>query len=64
MPYQAKRQQRLSAANKNTIKNTVLSVALDSDIKTNLTNVQSLITEAPGNKGGAELIVRYYNEQF
>lgn len=53
-----------SAANKNTIKNTVLSVALDSDIKTNLTKVQSLITEAPGNKGGAELIVRYYNEQF
>lgn len=53
-----------SAANKNTIKNTVFSVALDSDIKTNLTKVQSLITEAPGNKGGAELIVRYYNEQF
>lgn len=53
-----------SAANKNTIKSAVLSVALDSDIKTNLTKLQSLITEAPGNKGGAELVVRYYNEQF
>ena len=52
-----------SMANKNTIKSTVFSVASDSDIKTNLTRVQRLITEAPGNKGGAELVVRYYNEQ-
>jgi UDP:flavonoid glycosyltransferase YjiC (YdhE family) len=52
-----------SAANKNTIKSTVFSVASDSDIKTNLTKVQRLITKAPGNKGGAELVVRYYNEQ-
>jgi len=52
-----------STANKNTIKSTVFSVASDSDIKTNLTRVQRLVTEAPGNKGGAELVVRYYNEQ-
>lgn len=52
-----------SVANKNTIKSTVFSVVSDSDIKTNLTRVQRLITEAPGNKGGAELVVRYYNEQ-
>jgi len=53
-----------STANKNTIKNTVLSVASDSDIKTNLAKVQRLITEAPGNKGGAELVIRYYNEHI
>ena len=52
-----------STANKNTIKSTVFAVASDSDIKTNLTKVQRLITKAPGNKGGAELVVRYYNEQ-
>ena len=52
-----------SAANKNTIKSTVFSVASDSDIKTNLTRVQRLVAEARGNKGGAELVVRYYNEQ-
>ena len=52
-----------STANKNTIKSTVFAVVSDSDIKTNLTKVQRLITKAPGNKGGAELVVRYYNEQ-
>lgn len=52
-----------STANKKTIKNAVFSVASDSDIKTNLAKVQRLIMEAPGNKGGAELIIRYYNEQ-
>ena len=53
-----------SMANKNTIKNIVFSVASDSDIKTNLTRVQRLIAEAPGNKGGAEIVVQYYNEQL
>lgn len=52
-----------STANRNTIKSTVFSVALDSDIKTNLARVQRLITEAPGNKGGAEFVVQYYSEQ-
>lgn len=50
-------------ANKNTIKSTVFSVAFDSDIKINLTRVQRLITEAPGNKGGAEFVVQYYSER-
>ena len=53
-----------SMANKDTIKSIVFSVALDSDIKTNLTRVQRLIAEAPGNKGGAEIVVQYYNEQL
>ena len=48
----------------NTLKSTVLSVLSDSDIKTNLTKVQRLIAKAPGNKGGAEMVVRYYNEQI
>ncbi len=52
-----------STININTLKETVLSVASDNDIKTNLTKVQNLIKEAPGNKGGAEMIIRYYTEQ-
>lgn len=48
--------------NMDIIKSTVLSVASDSDIKNNLTRVQRLIEKAPGNKGGAELIIQHYSE--
>jgi len=33
------------------------------DCKSNLKNVKQLIDNAPGNKGGAEMIIAYYNEQ-
>ena len=46
--------------NKNTLKEYVLSVLLDADIKGNITKVQKLIQQAPGNKGGAEIIIDYY----
>ena len=49
-----------SKVNANTLKRTVLSVASDSSIKINLVKVQNLIDLAPGNKGGAEEIIRYF----
>ena len=50
------------AANKTLLKKTVLEVLSDSNIKDNLIKVQKLIQEAPGNKGGAEMIIDYYKQ--
>lgn len=52
-----------STVNTDTLKNTVLSVMSDGEIMKNLVKVQTLIMTALGNKGGAETIIRYYNEQ-
>lgn len=49
-----------SAINKNSIKDSVLSVLSDANIKNNITNFQELISHAPGNAGGAEMIINYY----
>ena len=49
-----------SKADKITIKNFALSVAADSDIKRNMEKVQGFIKEAPGNAGGAEMIINYF----
>ena len=51
-----------SMTNKDTLKNTVLSVLIDDTIKNCMVRVQKLINEAPGNKGGAEIIINYYKE--
>lgn len=53
-----------SLVNKDTLKNTVLTVIGDSDIKSNLDKVQKLINESPGNKGGAEIIINYYENRI
>ncbi len=45
-----------SSIDKDKLKDTVLSVIEDGEIKTNLDKVQKMIKEAPGNKGGAEMI--------
>ena len=45
-----------------TLRETVLSVLTDERIKANLDNVQNWIANAPGNKGGAELVRDYYQE--
>lgn len=50
-----------SAVNKTTLKSSVLSLLSDDDVKHNLTLVQKAISKAPGNKGGAEMIIDYYN---
>ena len=52
-----------SIANANSIKNAIFSVASDDNMKANLAKMQRLITEAPGNQGGAEVIIQYHNEQ-
>lgn len=49
-----------SFANNNTIKEAVCSVMCDASIKDNIVAVQKLIKAAPGNKGGAEMIINYY----
>ena len=47
--------------NKDSLKSTVLSVLTDAAIKNNISKVQQLINDAPGNKGGAEMIVTFKN---
>lgn len=49
-----------SDVNKDTLKEHVLSILLDTDIKDNIAKVQELIRQAPGNQGGAEVIIDYY----
>ncbi len=46
--------------NKDSLKDVVFSVLKDSQLKSNIAKVQELINQAPGNKGGAELIMAYY----
>lgn len=49
-------------ANKMNIKESVLSVLSDSDMKSNIAQVQGFIQKAPGNAGGAELLIQYYEK--
>ncbi len=53
-----------SDVNKDTLKKSVLSVLSDSDMKKNIATVQELIKKAPGNKGGAETIINYYESRI
>ncbi len=46
--------------NKDSLKDAVFSVLKDSQLKRNMAKVQELINQAPGNKGGAERIMAYY----
>ena len=50
----------LSDANTNSIKDSVFSVLSDDNIKKNIAKNQMLINQAPGNAGGAEIIINYY----
>lgn len=47
--------------NQKVLKHSVFSVMMDEDIKDNIKQVRQLIEEAPGNKGGAKMIVEYFN---
>lgn len=49
-----------TSANKNNLKDSVLSVLSDTNIKSNIIKIQKLINHAPGNAGGAEMIINYY----
>lgn len=49
-----------SDVNKDVLNTTVFSVLTDNEIKSKMENVQRLIKEAPGDKGGAEMIIKYH----
>ena len=51
-----------SEADKISIKTAVFSIIADNEVTDNIKRVQGLIESAPGNNGGAEMIVKYYNE--
>jgi MGT family glycosyltransferase len=51
-----------SDANVDSIKEYVLSVLMDANMKDNISKVRELIKQAPGNKGGAEAIMEYYEK--
>lgn len=53
-----------SDANQKNIKEIVLSVLWDTDIKDNIAKIQKMIRQAPGNQGGAEAIIDYYTKAF
>lgn len=48
--------------NRAALREMVLSVLSDDDIKNNLQKVKNLIDNAPGNEGGAEMIIDFYKE--
>ncbi|NLV74641.1 MAG: hypothetical protein GXY52_08160 [Chloroflexi bacterium] len=50
-----------SSVNQDTLRESVLSVLVDNGIKDNIVKVQKLIKQAPGNIGGAEMIIDYHN---
>ena len=45
-----------------TLKSAVLSVLTDEKIHNNMKQIQQSIQNAPGNQGGAEMIIKYYGE--
>jgi MGT family glycosyltransferase len=51
-----------SAVNKDTLKECVMSVLSDTGIQGNIAKIQKLIEKAPGNGGGAEIIMNYFKE--
>jgi len=49
-----------SELRKGSLKQIIFSVLGDNEIKENLTEVQKLIEKAPGNRGGAKILMDYY----
>ena len=51
------------AVTRHSLKEAVLSVFSNQDIQNNLVTVKKLINNAPGNRGGAEIIIDYYTKK-
>ncbi len=51
-----------STINKKVLKDTVFEILSDSEIPNNIDKIQQWIQAAPGNIGGAEIIMNYYRE--
>lgn len=52
-----------SQANRETLKEIVMSVLSDVDMKDSLAKVREIIGQAPGNSGGAQMIIDYYESR-
>jgi len=52
-----------SKLNAAALKDAVFSVIRDKEIRKNLTRVQERIKQAPGNQGGAKMIMEYYEKK-
>lgn len=50
--------------NRDALKNIVLSVLSDKNVMDNISNMQRLVNQAPGIRGGASMIVDYYNNNI
>ena len=69
-PVNAKCMEKLGVAkvleytnvNKDTLRNQVMTILSDEEIACNMDKVQDMIKAAPGNKGGAEMLIEYYKE--
>lgn len=53
-----------SSIDSSLLRNTVFSILSDVDIRENMMKIQKQINDAPGNKGGAEIIINHYNESI
>lgn len=56
------KQLNYSDIKKDTLKECVLTVLSDTEMKGNIAKVQDLIRQAPGNVGGAAMIIEYYEK--
>ena len=56
------KQLEYSAVNKDNLKKCVLSVLSNNGMKDNIEEVRKLINQAPGNQGGAKMILDYYKQ--
>lgn len=52
-----------SSVNRNLLRTTVLSMIENQEIKNNLEKVQEMINDAPGNRGGADMIINYWRNK-
>ena len=46
------------------LRNTVFSILSNVEIRENMMKIQKLINDAPGNKGGAEIIINHYRKSI
>ena len=53
-----------SSIDSSLLRNTVFSILSDVDIRENMMTIQKLINDAPGNKGGAEIIINHYRKSI
>ena len=53
-----------SSIDSSLLRNTVFSILSNVEIRENMMKIQKLINDAPGNKGGAEIIINQYRESL